>query len=69
MVALRGYQLLMRSGNVEIQGIPIKSDELIAKSDMDRCEREVCNYGVVCFTSLKDGKMLCCFRKSYPFHP
>ena len=52
-----------------MQGIPIKSGELIAKSDMDRCKREGCNYGVVCFIDLKDGKRFVVFEKVVNFVP
>ena len=55
--------------NVEIQGITIKSGELIAKSDMDRCKREGCNYGVVCFIHLKHGKRFVVFEKVVNFVP
>ena len=56
-------------GNVEIQGIPTKSGEFIAKSDMYRCKREVCNNGVVCFTDLKYGKRFVVFEKVIHFVP
>ena len=54
---------------METQGIPIKSGEFIAKSDVDRCTREVCNYGVVCFPDLKDGKRFVVFEKVIHFVP
>ena len=56
-------------GNVEIQGNPTKSGECIAKSDIHRCKREVCNNGVVCFTDLKYGKRFVVFEKVIHFVP
>ena len=50
-------------GNVEIQGIPTKSGEVVAKSDIDRRKREVCNNEVVCFTDLKMANALLFSKK------
>ena len=56
-------------GNVEIQGIPTKSGEFIAKSEMGWCKREVCSNGVVFFTDLKCGKRFVVFKKVVHFGP